>query len=353
MHNTSLRCSAALLAALCFLPGCSTIGLGATEVVPLNAVDLIAESAKINKALTDNSNVSPSQIAEHGYTTVSNNCDIYFTELIKASNRVKLTNADLTSLGTAAAVISTLTGATPKVIGGTAALFGLASSLTTNYEQYAFATPYPSQTHRLVTKALAAYLLAAPPVANVEQAISIVSGYARLCSYAGINDLAQQAISAAVPEDVNKPTTLFSASDRTQYLNPIDALLSKKPDLKLAETDYVALALMADSSTSQDNFLVLQTTLSDTVDKPTKTATTNTATPPVIDPSKELRSATVFLNALSASNANFAKQVAALKDSLTKDKPAAATSAAAMPDAATPAVVVPLKPFVRPNIQIK
>ena len=358
MQERSLRHLFSLLAVICFLQGCSTMGLAASEVVPPEGTGLIKRTEDVSKAMTAATTVTAAQVVEQGYTDVSNNCEVYFSQLIKAQNNVKLTNADLTSLGTAAAVISTLTGASQKVIGGTAALFGLATSLTSNYEQYAFATPYAAQTHRLVTKALAAYIAAAPPPANIEQAISLVSGYARLCSYAGITDLAQQAITAANPEDVNATAPLFSASDRTQYLKLVDTALGK-PGLALADKDYVILAVMADPGTPGDSLKGLENLLSEAVDKPAKTTVTTpavpagpgtAAVPAVTKLADPLKNAAIYLKALGAGNAKYASLVTALKNS--QAAPAAVPVVAGGPVPAA-APVAPVLPLLRPNIQIR
>lgn len=299
--------------------------------------------------MTTNNGVTPAQVAELGYSTVSDSCDLYFSALIKANNRLQLTKADLTSFGTAAAVISTLTGAAPKVIGGTAALFGLASSITSNFEQYAFATPYPVQTSMLITNALMVYSQAAPPssMVTIQQAVASVAGYARLCSFTGISVLAQQAIAAGVPVNTAGTSSIFSTSDRTQYLNSVDALLAVAGKT-LADTDYVALAVMADSTVTSDQFLALQKTLSDSVDKPTKTAKTVSVGPPVVTgPSDLLKQALIYLNLLGTSNPAFAKQVAAAKAAL-----AAPAAALAAPVAPSP-MSAPLRIMSIPHIQIK
>lgn len=310
---------AAIIFTLLASTGCTNMGLKAKEVEPPKATELISYISTINESLvskTSAPSVTPFQIAEHGYSTVLSKCDAYFTVLIKANNNIQLTKADLTSLGTAAAVISTLTGATPKVIGGTAALFGLASSLTSNYEQYAFATPYPLQTYLLVKKAFSAYMASAPAssMATADQAISSVSAFAQLCSYAGISSLAQQAIAAAVPKDVNDAPSLFSITDRTQFLSHVDVLLAK-PSLRLSDTDYVTLAVMAEPNIENKLFEALQNTLSNNVDKPTKTS--KKAANGANIASDQLRQAAIYLNALSAGNSHYANQITTLKISQT------------------------------------
>jgi hypothetical protein len=358
MMNFSLRAAAAMLAVMCLLSGCQTIGnkmgLSAEEVTSPKGVNLIADAAALNAAMTTNAGVTAAQVAELGYSTVSDSCDVYFTALIKTNNRIQLTKADLTSFGTAAAVISTLTGGTTKVVGGTAALFGLASSITSNFEQYAFATPYPVQTNLLITKALTAYAQAAPPsgMVTIQQAVASVAGYARLCSFTGISVLAQQAIAAGVPVNTAGTSSIYSTSDRTQYLNNVDALLAV-PGKSLADAEYVTLAVMADSIVTSDQFVTLQKTLSDSVDKPTRTAKTVSAGPPVvIGPSDFLKQAATYLSLLGTSNPAFAKQVAAAKAALAS--PAAAAPAAPTAAPVAPAAVpAPLGNMSIPHIQIK
>lgn len=340
-----LQGAASMCAVLWLLSGCQTIGnkmgLSAEEVTPPKGVDLITNAAALNTAMNANSGVTPAQVAELGYGTVSDSCDLYFAALIKANNRLQLTKADLTSFGTAAAVISTLTGAPPRAIGGTAALFGLASSITSNFEQYAFATPYPVQTNMLITKALSAYAQAAPPssMVTIQQAVASVAGYARLCSFTGISVLAQQAIAAAAPINTSGTSSIFSTSDRTQYLNNVDALLAVTGKT-LADNDYATLAVMAESATTSDQFVMLEKTLSDSVDKPTKTTKTVSVGPPiVVGPTDLLKQAAGYLSLLGTNNQAFAKQVAAVK--------AAQITPAAAPRAA------PLGIMSIPHIQIK
>ena len=360
--KSRLRRAAAMFAVLWLLSGCQTIGnkmgLSAEEVSPPKGVDLISSAAALNTAMSTNNGVTPVQVAELGYSTVSDSCDLYFASLIKANNHLQLTKADLTSFGTAAAVISTLTGATPKVVGGTAALFGLASSITSNFEQYAFATPYPVQTNVLITKALAAYAEAAPPssMVTIQQAVASVAGYARLCSFTGISVLAQQAIAAGVPVNTAGTASIFSTSDRTQYLSNVDALVAIAGKT-LTDSDYVTLAVMADSAVAPNQFMVLQNTLSDRVDKPTKTAKTVSAgLPAVIGPSDLLKQAATYLSLLATTNSAFAKQVAAARAAQATPPvapvPAPAGAPAAAPAAATPAAVPPRVMSI-PHIQIK
>lgn len=358
MLIASLRRTASMFVVLLLLSGCQTIGnqmgLSAEEVSPPKGVELITSAAALNTAMTTSSGVTPVQVAELGYSTVSDSCDLYFASLIKANNRLQLTKADLTSFGSAAAVISTLTGATPKVIGGTAALFGLASSITSNFEQYAFATPYPVQTNVLITKALAAYAEAAPPssMVTIQQAVASVSGYARLCSFTGISVLAQQAIAAGVPVNTAGTASIFSTSDRSQYLSNVDALVAIAGKT-LADTDYVTLAVMADGAVAPNQFVVLQNTLSDRVDKPTKTAKTVSAGPPaVIGPSDLLKQVATYLSLLASTNSAFARQVAIAKAAQATPPVPAAGAPAAAPAAALPTAVPPRTMSI-PHIQIR
>ena len=221
--TSRLPSAATTFAILCALSGCQTLGLSAQEVTSPNGLDLIRGASDLNAAMTNSSGVDATQVAELGYSTVSDSCDLYFAALIKANNRLQLTKADLTSFGTAAAVISSLTGATPKVVGGTAALFGLAASVTSNFEQYAFATPFPVQTNILITKAMSVYAEAAPPssMITIQQTVASVAGYARLCSFAGISALAQQAIAAGVP--VNTAGNASAAAPTAAPAAPLGA----------------------------------------------------------------------------------------------------------------------------------
>jgi len=306
----------------------------APPVSPPDGSALIQGAAELNANLAKSQGVTPEQVVELGYSNVSNACDLYFSALIKANNQIQMTKADLTSFGTAAAVISTLTGATPTAVGSTAALFGLASSTTANFEQYAMATPYPVQTYTLIKKALTAYAQAAPPSSmtsiSIQQATSFVAGYARLCTFAGISELSQQAIAKGDPGNAAGSSSIFSTSDRTQYLNNVDALLSAdgKP-LSLSDSDYVTLAVITDKSATNLPQVQIKNLTTQLMNKG-------------VDMSKmsdqaQLAIAT-YLGQLITSNSVFAKQVAAAK---------AALSAGTVPNTA------PMNVMSMPNIQIK
>jgi hypothetical protein len=242
------------------------------EEKDLNAA---AGNTKIDPKSVSDDKLTPVAFTKIGYGVVETQCNIYFDKIIKADNGIKQTKADVSAVGTAAAVIAALAKATTKEVGITAAGFGLAGSAIDNYEQYAFATPYPLQTWKLVTDALKAYSQASPAttVQNLEDAGELIRGYATLCSYSGIASLSAQAIAKGTPADngSTKPATpLFTDAEKSSYLQSVNGNLQIM-DGAWTDFDYVILAAIADPATSGTNTLTtLLNTFSTNVQASTK-----------------------------------------------------------------------------------
>lgn len=290
--------------------GCTNMALQAKEsTAPApNEVQSLSDSLKPDKV------PDAARYTTLGYALVDQSCEAYFAAVIKADNTVKMTKADVVATGSAAAVIAALASAPQKAIGITAAAFGLGSAAVDNYEQYAFATPYPIQTHQLVKKALSAYRQSAPPnaVSAIEDAYDKVAGYARNCTFAGISDLAEQALSTSTPSDLNKNKATFSAAERSTYLNTVDSLVAKTNAVP-SDDDYATLDALP-GLTDKTQFQTLAGKLSSAIDL------TKIFTDAIADPDNEtpkFKSAVVQLNLLAASNTMFAgvvsAKVAALK----------------------------------------
>lgn len=249
--------------------------------------------------------ISVEEFARAGYRLVERSCNDYFDAVAKASNRLKMSKADLTSIGAAAAVIATLAEATPKEVGIIAASLGLGSSILNNFEQYAFATPYPIQTRGLVFKALDAFKAVSPPesAASLDDAADRVGAYARLCTYSGIATLSEQALQKAEPADLSEPTSMYSEQQRVQFLGPVDRVLAVPAGVTLTDNDYVVLAAIAEPSVTQETQIAtLKAMLSDA-----------SIAPRVLEGTKKiegtLRPIRVLLSQLSAANAVFASRV--------------------------------------------
>ena len=82
-----------------------------------------------------------------------------------------------------------------------------------------------------------------------------IAGYATLCTYSGIAELSEEAITKAVPADISKSTSAFSDAERAQYLVPIVSVLGLPAGTQPTDNDYVALAVMADPSTTDTKIL--------------------------------------------------------------------------------------------------
>jgi len=291
--------------------GCSNMSLHATEpsVPTTKAISTLSTDLATTKTT-----VTPVAYATLGYSLVDSSCEDYFGAIVKADNGLKMTKADIVATGSAASVIAALASAPQKAIGITAATFGLTTAAVDNYEQYAFATPYPVQTHQLVRKALVAYRGSVPPTAVVtmEDAYDKVAGYARNCTFAGIADLAEQAIAKSTPGDTNTSKPLFSSPDRSISLaavNPLVAVAGKVP----LDEDYATVAALGAVKNDQQ-FQVLFKTLSDGVD-PKKIAT---ADPPTIaTETTGFKQAVSLLKLLANSNSAFAAAVNAKVDAVT------------------------------------
>lgn len=208
--------------------------------------------------------ISPPEFATSGYRIVDINCNAYFDALVRASNRVKMTKADITAVGTAAGVIATLAKSAPKEIGIFVAGFGLAETIVDNVEQYAFVTPYPVQTRGLVLKAMNEYRASSSPasVTSLSEAADQIAGYASLCSYSGIAVLSAEAIAKAEPEDVSRKRQLLGAQDRLQLELPIVGALGLPPNTLLSDSDLATLAAISDPSTPDASLAPLTMMLS-------------------------------------------------------------------------------------------
>ena len=255
--------------------------------------------------------LTPAAFTKVGYGVVETECNTYFDKIIKADNGIKQTKADVVALGTAAAVIATLAKTSTQTVGITAAGFGLATAAIDNYEQYAFATPYPLQTWKLVKDALKAYSDASPSSSaqTLEDASELIRGYAILCSYSGIASLSAQAISKGTPVDSgsNTPATpLFTAAQKTTYLDSIDQSLGGVPAGTWTDFDYVILAAIADPATTGGSTLTaLASGFSTNVQSATKTGyiLNGTTKQPALTP------VWLLLKALIAENPTFASRV--------------------------------------------
>lgn len=254
-------------------------GCASVKVASVTAPDSAQVAAGIRKLYSDAGDtslgtstqknaISPGLFAQEGFTLVDRACDDYFDALIRVDKRLKMTKADVVALGTAAGVIATLAKSTPAWIGITAATFGFATIIIDNVDQYALATPYPTQTRQLIQKARVAFRTSTPPESAVDltHAADLISGYASLCTYSGIAALSEQAIAKGAPVDTaDQPNPMFSSADKST-LQQVDKLIAVSGGTP-TDLDYVTLAAMADPATTDAGQLsALKNTLSAAID---------------------------------------------------------------------------------------
>jgi len=163
----------------------------------------------------------------------------------------------VTAAGSAAAVIATLAQTTPKTIGIIAAAFGLGAVVIDNLDQYSFATPYPTQTRGLILKALVAYRQSSPAESakTISDAADLISGYANLCTYSGIAELAAESITKATPGNLTSQNGPLFTDAQKADLQPIIGLLNLPAGTQLTDSDYVALAAISDPATTNTTLL--------------------------------------------------------------------------------------------------
>jgi hypothetical protein len=346
----------------CNLGGCVSQGLGfakppttpTASEIQTEAADIKSQAARSNPAL------SGPEYAVVGYQIARQTCGKYFDNLIAASNDVQMSKADLAAAGTAAAAIEALAKATTKTIGVTAAGVGLASVILDNYQDYALLTPYPVQTRTLILSAMDAYRRSLPPesATSLIDAADRVSGFAELCTYSNIASLAQQALAAAKPKDVNTSAPLFSDSDALTLQSINDALgLPKTPPLD--DKVYAELAIIA-SSTGTPNDQKLDALIEKLLPREVSSAAYDTAAQV---PSAKLKSATKLLTDLAYSNKAFsalitatknanAQSIQTAKDTNDANQKNAAVNHLVAPTAVEAQPVAPISPTAMPQIQV-
>lgn len=304
-------CTATLLAVA--LSGCITTPSPSVPAASDIAASVRAlySAAGVNvptQAGSDPRIIDVSVFAQVGYNLVDAQCSQYFDAITEAHSGLKMTASDITAAGAAAAVISTLARASARQIGITAAVFGFGGVAVNNIEQYAFATPYPTQTRTLVLKALTAYRQASPPASakTLPEAMDDVAGYANLCTFAGIASLSEQAIAAGTPVNVSSTQSLFTSDERTSYLAPIDVLLSLPSGVEPTDTDYAILAAISDPALDATKIPPLLSKLSSGVSGAVSTEVFDAATQA---PKPIVRSLWKLFAALMTANSGFAAQV--------------------------------------------
>jgi hypothetical protein len=178
---------------------------GCQNLTPLTSptpTDIAQEASTLSQAALANQPVTYMKV---GYGLVERECGIFFDSLDKAQDQSNFIRQELT-LGAAAAagiLAAVSAGIVPITITGIAV--PLAANTVGNYQNLILITPYPDATGVLVRSALKTYRENASSPTDIYDAVALVQGYAAICTYSGIHQLARQAISIAQTTDQSKP----------------------------------------------------------------------------------------------------------------------------------------------------
>ncbi|WP_313916459.1 hypothetical protein [Tahibacter sp.] len=199
------------------------------------------------KELSDNkpAGFSNSDYVLIGFSLADSACNTYFDRLILASNKLRMSRADVVAVGTAAATIMSLAKSTARQIGIVAAAFGLGSTILDNTQQYLYITPYPEETRKLVEKAMSRYRESdqIKKVDSIAMADDLVAGYARLCTYSSITQLAKDAISGSRALDDSKPSSA-ATSDQKIVLQSAQTVLGLA-DKEITNTQWASITAIS------------------------------------------------------------------------------------------------------------
>lgn len=341
------QCLIVLIAALLAV-GCS--GGTIRKETPSNKVaqavepDLIVARAEIlGKAAATFKKDEEKDYVMIGYNLADRACADYFDRLILASNKLRMSKADVTAVGTAAATIMSLAKSTAQQIGIAAAAFGLGSTVLDNVQQYLYITPYPEETRALVETAMEKYRTNAPPdiADSLEVADDMVSGYARLCTYANIAQLAKSAIAKSKVRDDAKGKAPVESAEDALVLDSAKAMLGLQ-NQPVTDEQWAKLAAIgqlsnaADAEQRQRLVETLPESIQSAISKGSKPTTAFTAADPL-------------LRNLAAKNSDFAASVKRQRDA------AAGTAASSAFNESVPVKSAPpvgKRPYVRPHIVI-
>jgi hypothetical protein len=180
--------------------GCLAGALGgcASGQLPSPVAPTIAQIGTQAAALQGSPLVNdPAAYTAVGYTLSDAACGAYFDALTMNADKLQFARAETNLLGGAAVGIMSAVGAGAGPLGIAGSAVPLMIGSIDNYQAMTAAGAYPDETAGLVQSAQHTYLSAAPAPGTVYDADALVQGYARLCSYAGIHQLARQAISKA------------------------------------------------------------------------------------------------------------------------------------------------------------
>jgi hypothetical protein len=186
-----------LLAACAVIAGCQT----PTPPTAPAPADLNQEATALSNAASIAGVKDAATYVRVGYELVDRECGTFFDALDKAEDQATFARQELTLGGAGAAgILSALkAGTVPITITGIAV--PLVANSIENYQNTKLLTPYPDETYSLIKAALKSYQAAATAPVDIYDAAHLVQGYASICTYAGIHQLAKQALNNAKPSD--------------------------------------------------------------------------------------------------------------------------------------------------------
>lgn len=291
------------------------------------------------KALETQKSMTPATYATLAFGMADHACSQYFDGLIYQSNMLRMSKADVTAIGAAAATIMALTKTATRDIGIASAAVGATAVALDNVQQYAYLTPYPEETKGLVQNAMVKFRQSRGPssASTWADAESLVRAYADLCSYSSIAVLAKSAISRAPVKDANDAKHLFSDTEILTILQPLKAYLGIG-DISLSDDDYAYLEIVSEDKIDP----TVQRTLLDKLPVAVRGKVWDSAkkkcTAKFLDVSPRLRD-------LAAANAAFGKRISEIRTSVEEGAKKAKAGGAGMRKAfdATPIpdVVIP------------
>jgi hypothetical protein len=192
------KCKAPSVGLVVFtITGCQNV----TPIASPTPTEVTQEASALSQT-----GLKPADYMAVGYGLVEKECGIFFDSLDKAQDQASFIRQELTLGAAAAAGILAVVraGIVPITITGIAV--PLAANTVGNYQNILLITPYPDETGILVRSALKTYRENASVPTNIYDAVALVQGYAAICTYSGIHQLAKQALATAQTTDQSKPT---------------------------------------------------------------------------------------------------------------------------------------------------
>ena len=185
----------------------SLASAGCEQVSPITVptpTEVAQEAAALAQARQAN---DPVTYQKAGFGLVERECHTFFDVLDKAQDQASFEQKELTLAGGAAAgILAALrAGTVPITVTGIAVPL-IANSIG-SYRDIMLFTPYPDETAVLVKNALQTFRDNATTPTDMSDAVALVQGYAAICTYSGIHQLAKQALATAKTADQSTTTS--------------------------------------------------------------------------------------------------------------------------------------------------